>query len=76
MSVDLKTYEVYVKITVLGENEEDAVEYLDHAIDVSDLVSQDGIRSVEITDDIECVEDNFEEDDYDNFEEYRDEEDY
>lgn len=68
MARDLKLYEVYIKVTVVGEDEEDALDYVDHALDVSDLISEDGIRSVEITDDIECIEpDNYEEADEPDF---------
>jgi hypothetical protein len=68
MARDLKLYEVYIKVTVVGEDEEDALEYVDHAIDVSDLIGQDGIKSVELTDDIECIEnDNYEENDEPDF---------
>jgi hypothetical protein len=47
----LNKYEVYVKFTVLGDSEEDAVEYLSDAIDSSDIILQDGMIGVEILED-------------------------
>jgi hypothetical protein len=39
----LKTYGVFVKVFVLGENEHDAIETLNEALDSSDLLDQDGV---------------------------------
>jgi hypothetical protein len=39
----LKTYGVFVKVFVLGENEQEAVETLNEALDSSDLINQDGV---------------------------------
>jgi hypothetical protein len=39
----LKTYGAYLKIFVLGENEKDALESLNEALDKSNLLDQDGI---------------------------------
>lgn len=47
----LNKYEVYVKFTVLGVSEEDAIEYLSDAIDSSDIILQDGMMGVEILED-------------------------
>ena len=53
----LNTYGVYVKVFVLGESEEDAIDSLNAAVDSCDLIDQDGIIGIEILDDIELVED-------------------
>lgn len=52
----LDKYVVYVKLRVLGESVEDALDYAERAIDSSDLLEQDGVVSVELVDDIETIE--------------------
>jgi hypothetical protein len=66
----LDKYTVYVKLTVWGESPEDAVDYVEHAIDASDLLTQDGIIGIEIVDDedtIELMETGYDNDDEDEF---------
>lgn len=68
----LNKYTVYVKLTVWGESPEDAADYVNTALDRSDLLTQDGIigiESVDDTDNIELVE---EYDDTENDEDYGD----
>lgn len=60
---DLKTYTVLVNVTVRGESEEDALDYLYHAIDVSDMIDQDGIVGIEVIED--SIVDDTENDDSD-----------
>jgi len=48
----LKTYGVYVKMFVLGENEEDAFDMAQTAVDMSDLLDQDGVLGFEVVDDV------------------------
>lgn len=52
---DLTHYDVYVKFTVLGESAEDALNYLEEAIDTSEIINEDGIVSIEIVDDADSV---------------------
>lgn len=59
----LDKYVIYVKLRVLGESPEDALEYADEAIEASNLLDQDGILGVELLDDIDTVEN---EEDYDD----------
>lgn len=59
---DLKHYDVYVKFTVLGESAEDALSYLENAIDASDILNEDGITSLEVIDDEDSIS---ESDDFD-----------
>lgn len=47
----LNFYNVYVKITIKGESEEDALDSLNTAIDMCDLLDQDGIVGVDVIDD-------------------------
>lgn len=47
---DLKRYMVPVELVVWGENPEDAVEYAEAAIDMSNLLDQDGILGAGIRD--------------------------
>jgi hypothetical protein len=59
---DLKMYDVYVKLTVLGEHEDDV---LDTAFTATNLlIREDGIVAVEILDDsVELRDPDFDEDD-------------
>lgn len=68
----LDKYTVYVKLTVWGESPEDAVDYVEHAIDASDFLSQDGIIGVEIIDDdsIELMETGYDNDEDEHIEDY------
>lgn len=52
MSTDkLEKYTVFVKLTVLGESPEDALEYANNAIDTSDLLDQDGVVGIALDED-------------------------
>lgn len=54
----LNTYAIYVKMFVLGESEEDALDSADNAVNSSNLLDQDGvvgIAEVDI-DNVELVE--------------------
>lgn len=53
MQDHLDKYTVYVKLTVVGESVEDALEYATQAIDASDLLSQDGVVGIEIDEDLD-----------------------
>ena len=52
----LNKYVVYVKLTVFGENAEDAVYYASSALDTSDLLEQDGVVGIELIDDADTIE--------------------
>jgi hypothetical protein len=52
MSTDkLEKYTVFVKLTVLGESPEDALDYANSAIDHSDLLDQDGVVGIALDED-------------------------
>lgn len=72
MTPNIDGYVVYVKLTVMGESPEDALEYANSAVDNSDLLDQDGVIGIEVVEDvdtIEPVEDDYEDTDLGN-EEY------
>ena len=46
MSRELKKYSVPVEFIVYGESENDAIEYVQDALDHSDILDQDGILGV------------------------------
>jgi hypothetical protein len=48
---NLKSYSVLVALTVVGETEDDAMDYVFSAIDNSDLLAQDGIIGAEVMED-------------------------
>lgn len=52
----LDKYIVLMKLTVLGESPEDALDYANMAIDASDLLTQDGVVGIEIDNDVDTVE--------------------
>lgn len=52
----LDKYSVYLKLTVLGESPDDAIEYASNAIDSSDLLTQDGVVGIELIDDADSIE--------------------
>jgi hypothetical protein len=58
----LDKYVIYVKLCVVGESVEDALDYAQEALDASDLLDQDGVVSIELVDDIDTIES---EEDYD-----------
>lgn len=53
---ELNQYTVYIKLTVWGDSPADAVDYVENAIDASDLLSQDGIIGIEVIDDDDSIE--------------------
>lgn len=59
MQHNLDKYIVYVKLTVVGESPEDALDYALTALDTSDLLTQDGVVGIEVDEDltIELIED-------------------
>lgn len=71
MSTDkLEKYTVFVKLTVLGESPEDALDYANSAIDHSDLLDQDGVVSIALDEDtIEQEDEDFGYGEDDDFEE-------
>jgi len=60
----LDKYSVYLKLTVLGESPDDALEYASNALDSSDLLTQDGVVGIELIDDADSIELLDEEDNY------------
>ena len=48
---ELEKYIVPIFVVSYGESESDAVEYVEHALDTSGLVFEDGIFSAEILED-------------------------
>ena len=64
MASNIDGYVVYIKLTVMGETPEDALEYANSAIDNSDLLDQDGVIGIEVVDDVDTIE--LVEDDYAN----------
>jgi hypothetical protein len=54
----LKTYSVYLKVFVLAEDENDALDSVFNAVDSCDLLSQDGIAGIEIIEEVEDEYDN------------------
>ena len=57
----LNNYNAYVKLIIKGETEEDALDTLYSAVDMCDLLDQDGIVGIEVIDDIELNDDELEE---------------
>jgi hypothetical protein len=49
----LKSYEVFLKVFVKGESEEDALDSVYTAVDMCDLLDQDGIVGVEVIEEVE-----------------------
>jgi hypothetical protein len=56
MQDNLDKYIVYVKLTVVGESIEDALDYAIQAVDASDLLDQDGVVGIEVDDDLDNIE--------------------
>ena len=56
--IKLNEYIVYVKLTIVGETPEDALDYATNAIAFTDLLEQDGVVGIELLEDtIELAED-------------------
>ncbi len=51
MSDDLEKYIVPVFVVAYGDDEQEAVEYVEKALDTTELVFEDGIFSVEVLED-------------------------
>lgn len=60
---EMNRYQVYVKLVVVGESPDDAIEYATTALDISDLLDQDGVVGIELIDDVDSVELDDEDDD-------------
>jgi len=56
----LSTYAVYVKVFVLGESEDDALDTVYSAVDMCDLLDQDGVVGIEVVEDADDVSDEVE----------------
>lgn len=56
----LKSYEVFLKVFVKGESEEDALDSVYTAVDMCDLLDQDGIVGVEVIEEVELSVDDAE----------------
>jgi hypothetical protein len=63
----LKKYSLYLRLTVLGESPDDALDYAITAIDNCDLLDQDGVVGIEVVDDADSIEPINNEDDDDEF---------
>lgn len=53
----LKSFNVFLKLTVRGESESDVVDSVYEAVDHCDLLDQDGIVGIEVVEDVEEVDD-------------------
>lgn len=53
----LNSYEVFLKVFVKGESEEDALDSVYTAVDMCDILDQDGIIGVEVLEDVEQTDD-------------------
>jgi len=47
----LNKYIISLELMVYGENEDDAIDYANSAIDASDILHQDGVISINILED-------------------------
>jgi hypothetical protein len=60
----LQKYVVPINIIVYGENEMDAVSYVEEALDSSSFITEDGLLGADIvTDDVELFDEDYEDDD-------------
>ena len=59
----LDKFVVPVNVIVYGEDAEDAVSYVEEALDVSSFITEDGLIGAEImTDDVELFDERYEDD--------------
>lgn len=66
----LDKFVVPVNVIVYGEDAEDAVSYVEEALDVSSFITEDGLIGAEImTDDVELFDEGYEDDNTDYEEE-------
>ena len=62
----LDKFIVPVNVIVYGEDVEDAISYVEEALDVSSFITEDGLIGAEImTDDVELFDEGYEDDDAD-----------
>ncbi len=62
----LQKYVVPVNVIVYGEDEGDAVTYVEEALDSSSFIAEDGLIGAEVVvDDVELFEEGYEDDDAD-----------
>lgn len=62
----LQKYVVPVNVIVYGEDAEDAVTYVEEALDSSSFITEDGLIGAEVVvDDVELFEEGYEDDDAD-----------
>jgi hypothetical protein len=62
----LDKFVVPVNVIVYGEDVQDAVSYVEEALDVSSFITEDGLIGAEImTDDVELFDEGYEDDDAD-----------
>ena len=62
----LDKFVVPVNVIVYGEEVQDAVSYVEEALDVSSFITEDGLIGAEImTDDVELFDEGYEDDDAD-----------
>jgi hypothetical protein len=62
----LDKFVVPVNVIVYGEDVQDAVSYVEEALDVSSFITEDGLIGAEImTDDVELFDEGYEDDDSD-----------
>lgn len=60
----LKKYVVPVNVIVYGEDEGDAVTYVEEALDSSSFITEDGLIGAEVVvDDVELFDEGYEDDD-------------
>jgi hypothetical protein len=63
--LNVNQYEVYLRVTVLGETETDALETLFDAVDQSNLLNEDGVVSIQVLSDTVEQLDSFNDEDDD-----------
>ena len=62
----LEKYVVPVNVIVFGESPDDAISYVEDALDISSFITEDGLLGAEImADDVELFEEGYEDDDAD-----------
>jgi hypothetical protein len=62
----LEKFVVPVNVIVFGESPDDAISYVEDALDISSFITEDGLLGAEImADDVELFEEGYEDDDAD-----------
>ena len=60
----LEKFVVPVNVIVFGESPDDAISYVEDALDISSFITEDGLLGAEImADDVELFEEGYEDDD-------------